>query len=534
MFLCNKFFKLIVFLFFVFNNNILSNYHKDELNTNYDTRQNDRVIDAVLLDQIMNDQIKKENDDKITKENNEITRRIDCYLDEQKTKFHNKIEIIKSSTEAEFVYEKDTYDLVDNLFPDLRNDALAEYCFGRSYTSGSQLNAYLTKNSKILDDKIKDFSKYIIDQLFMVDNAYKFKSIIVKTEPTIIEAAFNNKLRSERFYYYYALLTKEQKDIFYQRCEAGNFKYMLEVFKKKAIEISWLTAGIAAGYISLSFISNVVNTISNNLMTPFFNRWGKHKNFLAKLEFESIKNYNLENLAGYRYLKKSFLEISNELQEQKLKRTKIEGICLHGEPGNGKTQIIKALAGQAGVPLVIVNLNTLLNENGQIEENLNLLFEEARKQAPCIILLDEFDLIAGSRKLGKLSDGEKAILNEILQQLDGGKNPLEGVLVVANTNVISNIDFALQRPGRLGRVIEVAAPNEEDMREIMKLYLAEYEIKYDEEFISYFVAKLSSLPIINVAMIKNYIHKIQVFMKKNKQKKIGKNSFELISNEILA
>ncbi len=285
-------------------------------------------------------------------------------------------------------------------------------------------------------------------------------------------------------------------------------------------------------YLTLSFTSNLLQNINNNFIKPYFDRWGKHKTFLSKLKFEYIKKFNLSNIAGYTNLKNTLIEIVNELKEAKINPKKIEGLCLYGSPGNGKTQIIKALAGQAEVKLLIVNLNTLLNENGHIEENINLLFQEARKNQPCIILFDEFDLITGSRKNGKLSDSEKAILNEFLQQLDGAF-PLEGVLVVANTNIINNIDPALQRPGRFGRTIEVSAPNNEDMEAIIALYLKENKIKYDRKFIHIMIEKLNTFNIINVAMIKNYINKINKYLSKNKIKKITEEQYEDIINKLI-
>lgn len=463
----------------------------------------------------------------------DIKNFIDEYYEKKKLAFSSQIDLINISTEREFMYEKDKYNLIDDLFPttsiDESNGLYTKKKMNLSWKGEEYENAF----NSYCEKKKKEFAQDIIEKLFTVENDYKFKCIIEKTNPTLIEEFFNRKDRSKIFYEYYKELNREQKNLFYKKNKDGYNKYMLEIVKKNSVLIAYGIGGVVSVFLTASFMANFFNTISNSLMKPFFDRWGKHKNFLAKLEFDLVNNYNLNNLAGYTDLRNRFLEVADELTKQKKKLSKIEGICLHGEPGNGKTQIVKALAGQAGVPIVIVNLNTLLNENGQIEENLNLLFEEARKKAPCIILLDEFDLIAGSRKLGKLSDGEKSILNEILQQLDGGKNPLEGVLVVANTNVIANIDFALQRPGRLGRVIEVAAPNKEDMREIIALYLKEYEITYEDEFISYLIDKLIELPVINIAMIKNYIQKIKINMKKNKKNKIIKNNFNLLIQNVL-
>jgi ATP-dependent Zn protease len=481
---------------------------------------------------------------------------INHHLSKMLSDFRKKINYINSIEENIFMTETDKFDFIDNIFPEISQslvlqDLVIEDILDKliSFENGcvnykdndfdsatktkmkTTIKNYVNSADPGINLMIQDFKKNIIDLLLTID-PYKLKVIISKTDPTFQEQILNNKSRAAKFYEYYQEMTKEQKDIFYKKLDKGYPKYMLDVIKKNAILLSYLVGTISVGFITISFLSNLFNTISNNLMQPFFNRWGKHKNFLAKLEFENITNYNLESIAGYSSLKKQFLEIANELMQQKIKLTKIEGICLHGEPGNGKTQIVKALAGQAGIPIVIVNLNTLLNENGQIEENLNLLFEEARKKAPCIILLDEFDLIAGSRKLGKLSDSEKSILNEMLQQLDGGKNPLEGVLVVANTNVINNIDFALQRPGRLGRVIEVKAPEREDIKEIIKFYLKKNQIKCEVGFTECIIEKLLTLPKINVAMIKNYIQKIKQYMGKNKVKNIIQNDFETIINQV--
>ena len=469
--------------------------------------------------------------------NNKIKEKIDNYLKSIENDFNAKINNINASDKKAFRYEKDKFDYFDDMLPKRLEDLdIGRELYNRgeiAYEDINTINSYFnTIDSELKNKQIEEFNNNIIKQLLSVEDNYKFTFIINKNYPSFLEELLNQKSKSQKLEYFYNKMTPDQKKLYYKKLDAGYNKYMLDIIIKNATLLGYTVGTICGIYLTVSTLANFLQNISNNVMQPFFNRWGKHKNFLAKLQFEYIKKYNLNNLAGYASLKKQFKEIANELIEQKTKKTKMEGICLHGEPGNGKTQIIKALAGEAQVPLVIVNLNTLLNENGQIEENINLLFEEARKKGPCIILLDEFDLIAGSRKFGKLSDGEKAILNELLQQLDGSK-PLEGVLVVANTNVIDNIDFALQRSGRLGRVIEVSAPKKEDINAIITLYFNEDKITLDNEITSYIVDKLLLLPKINVATIRNYINQIKKYMKKNKIKALSKNNCLTICSNII-
>lgn len=465
------------------------------------------------------------------KENYIIKEKIDTYLKTIQDDFKTKINFINSTKENQFRYEKDKFAFIDDILPsNLILQNIGRQLYDNNiikYHDIDEINFFINNNIEF-KKKIKEFDDNIITTLLAIDDSYKFTFVIHKNYPTFFEELLNNKARSKKLEYFYNKMNPEQKKIYHNKLDAGYNKYMLDIIIKNSTLLGYFIGTSCAIYLAVSTVANFLQTVSTNLMQPFFNRWGKHKNFLAKLQFEYIKNYTLDNLAGYNHLKKEFLEIADELIAQKKQLSKMEGICLHGEPGNGKTQIIKALAGQAGVPLVIVNLNTLLNENGQIEENINLLFEEARKNGPCILLLDEFDLISGSRKFGKLSDGEKSILNELLQQLDGTK-PLEGVLVVANTNVIDNIDFALQRPGRLGRVIEVKAPNREDIQAIVSLYCKENKITIDYAALSSISDALALLPKINVAMLKNYVQKIKKYIKKNKIKKLTTENCENIT-----
>jgi hypothetical protein len=303
--------------------------------------------------------------------------------------------------------------------------------------------------------------------------------------------------------------------------------------KSKQNTISAFQVGLAISAIStISFIAS--QTIAHYL-SPYWNRHVKYKTFLNKINpiILSQNEYSLDKIYGYKKIKDIFQEINNKLQKQKQKKTRIEGIVLEGPPGNGKTFFVKSLAASSGLPLFVISLNVLLNEAGQIDENLKILFEEVRRQAPCILFFDEFDLIVASRQEGKLTDQEKQILNQLLHLLDGDK-PNLGVLVITNTNYISNIDSALLRHQRLGVTITIDNPTPTDIKEICKGLISELKIPIDnfEKLYPSLEQKIETLKTKNVVSIKQYLDKINEITKEHKIKKLTEDVLKQINNLI--
>ncbi len=135
------------------------------------------------------------------------------------------------------------------------------------------------------------------------------------------------------------------------------------------------------------------------------------------------------------------------------------GVLLYGPPGCGKTMMARAVAGECHASFISVGISDVLSVwHGGSEENLAMLFEQARANRPCVLFFDELDAIAYSRSKSS-SDGARTVVNEFLAQLDGFDRDNRSVLVLAATNMPWDVDPAMKRPGRLSRQIFVPPPD---------------------------------------------------------------------------
>ena len=146
------------------------------------------------------------------------------------------------------------------------------------------------------------------------------------------------------------------------------------------------------------------------------------------------------------------------------------GVLLVGPPGTGKTLLARAVAGEAGCP-VIVAAGSDFNEVyvGVGSRRVRQLAKRAREQAPCIIFIDEFDSLGGRRGRPNRSGEEEVTLNQLLVEMDG-MEANDGIVWMAATNREDMLDPAVRRPGRFDRVVEVPLPTTTDRAEILRLH----------------------------------------------------------------
>jgi transitional endoplasmic reticulum ATPase len=146
-----------------------------------------------------------------------------------------------------------------------------------------------------------------------------------------------------------------------------------------------------------------------------------------------------------------------------------KGVLLHGPPGTGKTLMAKAVANETNSHFVLINGPEIMSKYyGQSEENLRKKFEEAEKNAPSIIFIDEIDAIASKREETR-GEVERRVVAQMLALMDGLKSRGK-VVVIAATNVPNILDPALRRPGRFDREIEIGVPNKEGRLNILKIH----------------------------------------------------------------
>ncbi|MDB5098592.1 MAG: ATP-binding protein [Cyanobacteria bacterium RYN_339] len=147
------------------------------------------------------------------------------------------------------------------------------------------------------------------------------------------------------------------------------------------------------------------------------------------------------------------------------------GILMYGPPGCGKTQLARATAGEAQAGFIAVGLHEVLDMYlGQSERNLHAVFEEARRQAPCVLFFDEVDALGASRTEMRQSAGRQ-VINQFLAELDGVQASNEGVLILAATNAPWHLDAAFRRPGRFDQVLFVPPPDQDARAAILRVLL---------------------------------------------------------------
>lgn len=146
-----------------------------------------------------------------------------------------------------------------------------------------------------------------------------------------------------------------------------------------------------------------------------------------------------------------------------------KGVLLHGPPGTGKTLLAKAVANETNAHFILINGPEIMSKYyGQSEENLRKKFEDAEKNAPSIIFIDEIDAIATKREETK-GEVERRVVAQLLALMDGLKSRGK-VVVIAATNVPNILDPALRRPGRFDRELEIGVPNKEGRLNILKIH----------------------------------------------------------------
>jgi AAA+ superfamily predicted ATPase/Tfp pilus assembly protein PilF len=157
------------------------------------------------------------------------------------------------------------------------------------------------------------------------------------------------------------------------------------------------------------------------------------------------------------------------------------GLMLYGPPGCGKTFVARAVAGELGARFTAVGINDVLDMYiGESERKLHELFQTARRNAPCVLFLDEVDAL-GQKRSHLRHSGIRGTVNQLLAELDNASSGNEGVFVLAATNHPWDVDTALRRPGRFDRMLLVLPPDEPAREAILRLNLRERPLADDVE-----------------------------------------------------
>ena len=194
----------------------------------------------------------------------------------------------------------------------------------------------------------------------------------------------------------------------------------------------------------------------------------------VEIEEERVPDITYEDVGGL----EDEIKKVREMVELPLKHPEIferlgieapKGVLLHGPPGTGKTLLAKAVANETNSHFILINGPEIMSKYyGQSEENLRKKFEEAEKNAPSIIFIDEIDAIASKREETR-GEVERRVVAQLLALMDGLQSRGK-VVVIAATNVPNILDPALRRPGRFDRELEIGVPGKEGRLNILKIH----------------------------------------------------------------
>lgn len=224
--------------------------------------------------------------------------------------------------------------------------------------------------------------------------------------------------------------------------------------------------------VGFMFITMMMNRQSGGANAKAMN-FGKSR---ARMSSENDKKVTFADVAGLQEEKEELAEIVDFLKSPK-KYVQVgaripKGVLLEGPPGTGKTLLAKAVAGESGVPFFTISGSDFVEMFvGVGASRVRDLFQDAKKNAPCIIFIDEIDAVARRRGsgLGGGHDEREQTLNQMLVEMDGfGVN--EGIIVMAATNRKDILDPAILRPGRFDRNVVVGRPDVKGREEILKVH----------------------------------------------------------------
>ena len=310
----------------------------------------------------------------------------------------------------------------------------------------------------------KEFEELIISD--QVQNVTVIQNKNVPTGRVEIELEAEEGARGEVKNYYVSDVNRIQEDL---------AEWDVDYELPNAPQDNWFTTTILPVLLMMAgvfFLFSMMNRQGGGANAKAMS-FGKSR---AKLSTDKDKKITFAQVAGLKEEKEELEEVVDFLKSPK-KYIQVgaripKGILLVGPPGTGKTLLAKAVAGEAGVPFFTISGSDFVEMFvGVGASRVRDLFEEAKRNAPCIIFIDEIDAVARSRGtgMGGGHDEREQTLNQLLVEMDGfGVN--EGIIVMAATNRVDILDRAILRPGRFDRKVMVGRPDVQGREEILKVH----------------------------------------------------------------
>jgi cell division protease FtsH len=260
--------------------------------------------------------------------------------------------------------------------------------------------------------------------------------------------------------------------------------------------------------------------------------FGKSK---ARMLGEDQISTTFADVAGVDEAKEDVQELVEFLRDpsrfQKLGGRIPRGVLMSGQPGTGKTLLAKAIAGEAKVPFFSISGSDFVEMFvGVGASRVRDMFDQAKKQSPCIIFIDEIDAVGRHRGagLGGGNDEREQTLNQLLVEMDGFEAN-DGVIVIAATNRPDVLDPALLRPGRFDRQVVVGLPDIRGREQILKVHMRKVPLGEDVE-----PSKIArGTPGFSGADLANLVNEAALFAARANIRKVGMHQFELAKDKIM-
>jgi cell division protease FtsH len=255
----------------------------------------------------------------------------------------------------------------------------------------------------------------------------------------------------------------------------------------------------------------------------------------ARMLTEEHNKVTFEDVAGVEEAKEEVGELVEFLRDpskfQKLGGRIPRGVLMTGSPGTGKTLLAKAIAGEAKVPFFSISGSDFVEMFvGVGASRVRDMFEQAKKQAPCIIFIDEIDAVGRQRGagLGGGHDEREQTLNQLLVEMDGFEGS-EGVIVIAATNRPDVLDPALLRPGRFDRQVYVPLPDIRGREQILKVHMRKVPVADDVE--PAIIAR--GTPGFSGADLANLVNEAALFAARSNKRLVNMEDFEKAKDKIV-
>lgn len=386
------------------------------------------------------------------------------------------------------------------------------------------------------DAKGKIFTKEVKIKYFLEENPF-----VLKISPTKIEGRYVSKnveigeeqdilkLKSATIPFTVEILPDIINSDFIQLLEKNKIIYKFENPQKGGF-LSTIISILPYVFIILLLwflMFRQIQSTGNKALA-----FGKSK---AKLHAEGKTKVTFNDVAGCDEAKEELKEIVDFLKDPKKFQNigaKIpKGVLLVGPPGTGKTLLAKAIAGEAGVPFFSISGSDFVEMFvGVGASRVRDLFDQAKRNAPCIIFIDEIDAVGRLRGagLGGGHDEREQTLNQLLVEMDGFEEN-EGIIVIAATNRPDILDPALLRPGRFDRQVVVSPPDVKGREEILKIHSRKVPLSSDIS-----LAKIArGTPGFTGADLANLINEAALLAARKNKKRVTQEELEEAKDKVL-